>query len=207
MLVGEGHDWSEGEERAWDVLAGLDPEDVSRRAHVFYDRSRGAYLLPLFNKELSVRPGDRQVSGNSPQAYLLLGKLSDYAPLSILWYLIQAEDVPLSGSLVKPSHTSEGRMFFAGAHALPLGRLVRRYGNDAGRFLGKGYELGGERLDFADASLRLLPFPRVPVVLLLWTGDEEFPARADLLYDSTCSVHLPMDILWATAMMSLLAML
>jgi len=207
MLVGEGHDWNEGEERAWDALAGLDPDDVSRRAHVVYDRSRGAYLLPLFNKEMSVRPGDRRISGNSPQADLLLDRLGDYAPLSILWYLIQAKDVPPSGSLVNPSHTSEGRMFFAGAHALPLDRLVRRYGNDARGFLHRGCELGGEQLDFGDASLRLFPFPRVPVVVLLWTRDEEFPARADLLFDSTCSIHLPMDILWATAMMTVLVML
>ena len=97
-------------------------------------------------------------------------------------------------------------MFFAGAHVLPLLRIVRRYGNDAPGFLRKGFELGGEQLDFGDASLRLFPFPRVPVVLLLWTEDEEYPARADLLFDSTCSGHLPMDILWATAMMSIVVM-
>ena len=207
MLVGEGHDWSEGEETAWDTLAELDPEDVSHRAHVVYDESLGGYVLPLFNKELLIRPGDSQISGNSPEAALLLDRLSDYVTLSVLWYLIQAKDEPLSGNLIKPSHTGEGRMFFAGAHVLPLDRIVRRYGNDARGFLDKGLELGGEQLDFGDASLMLFPFPRVPVVLLLWTGDEEFPARADLLFDATCSSHLPMDILWATAMMSLLAML
>jgi len=207
MLVGEGHDWSEGEERAWDVLAGLDPQDVSHRAQVVYDESLGGYILPLFNRELSIRPGERRISGNSPEANLLLEQLCDYTTLSILWYLIQAKDEPFSGSLVNPSHTGEGRMFFAGAHVLPLDRIVRRYGNDARGFLHKGFEFGGEQLDFGDASLMLFPFPRVPVVLLLWTGDEEFPARADLLFDATCSVHLPMDILWATAMMSLLVML
>jgi hypothetical protein len=207
MLVGEGHDWDEGEERAWDTLAGLDPEDVTQRARAVYDSSLGGYVLPLFNRELSVRPGDRQISGNSSEADLLLNRLSDYATLSVLWYLIQAKNVPLSGNLVNPSHTGEARMFFAGAHALPLHRVVRRYGNDARGFLRKGFELGGEQLDFGDASLRLFPFPRVPAVLVLWTRDEEFPARADLLFDSTCSIHLPMDILWATAMMSVVVML
>jgi hypothetical protein len=43
--------------------------------------------------------------------------------------------------------------------------------------------------------------------VLLWTEDDEFPARADLLFDATCSAHLPLDILWSAAMVSIQALL
>jgi hypothetical protein len=49
--------------------------------------------------------------------------------------------------------------------------------------------------------------PRIPVTLILWLSDEEFPARADLLFDSTCEIHLPLDILWSIAMMTILVFL
>jgi hypothetical protein len=62
-------------------------------------------------------------------------------------------------------------------------------------------------MDYGDTSVRLFPFPRVPVVLIIWKQDKEFPARADILLDSTCSEHLPTDIIWSTAMMSILTML
>ena len=45
------------------------------------------------------------------------------------------------------------------------------------------------------------------MILLIWKEDDEFPARADMLFDSTCSEHLPTDIIWATAMISVLVML
>jgi hypothetical protein len=43
--------------------------------------------------------------------------------------------------------------------------------------------------------------------LLLWKKDPEFTARAGLLFDSSARLHLPVDVIWSTAMMSLLAML
>jgi hypothetical protein len=43
-------------------------------------------------------------------------------------------------------------------------------------------------------------------VLSLWIADEEFPARADLLLDSSCDFQLPPDITWSIAMMTVLVM-
>jgi hypothetical protein len=37
--------------------------------------------------------------------------------------------------------------------------------------------------------------------------DEEFTARADLLFDSSSEMQAPLDILWSVAMMTVLAMM
>ena len=86
-------------------------------------------------------------------------------------------------------------------------QLIEAYGGDVDGFLQKGARLGAEQFGHGDSSLKLFPFPRVPIVLLLWKEDEEFPARADILFDSTCSIHLPTDIIWSTAMMTILVIL
>ncbi|TAL23845.1 MAG: DUF3786 domain-containing protein, partial [Nitrospirae bacterium] len=67
--------------------------------------------------------------------------------------------------------------------------------------------LGGKLLNYGDAAVELLPLPRIPVTLILWFSDDEFPARADLLFDATCERHLPLDIVWSIAMLSALVML
>ena len=84
---------------------------------------------------------------------------------------------------------------------------ILAYGNDIKQFVKRGISLGGEQMNHGDASVKLFPFPRVPVVLIFWEYDKEFPSRADILFDSVCSKHLPTDIIWATAMMSILVML
>jgi hypothetical protein len=43
--------------------------------------------------------------------------------------------------------------------------------------------------------------------VIMWRGDEEFPARADMFFDTTCEKHLPTDVIWSTAMTTALIML
>ena len=116
-------------------------------------------------------------------------------------------DIPLTGSLVQPGNVKGGDIFFRGTHVLPLDKLALKYGNDTGGFLKRGTDLGGVPMNYGDASVKLFPFPRLPVVLILWQEDDEFPSRADILFDSTCEFHLALDILWSTAMESLLIMM
>ena len=84
--------------------------------------------------------------------------------------------------------------------------MAQKYGNNIEGFVQRSITFSGEQLNYGDASVRLFPFPRVPVVLLIWGNDEEFPTLTDILFDNTCSQHLPADIIWSTAMMSILAM-
>ena len=116
-------------------------------------------------------------------------------------------DIPLTGRLVQPVNVKGGDIFFRGTHVLPLDKLALKYGNDKTGFLKRGTDLGGMQMNYGDASVKLFPFPRLPVVIILWQEDDEFPSRADILFDSTCEFHLALDILWSTAMESLLIMM
>ena len=196
-----------GEEHAWEVLARLDPEAVCRRADVTHCAPAGHYVLRVFSAFMPVSTKDRRMSGGSPSADALLERLGGHARLSALWYLVGARDVPLSGRLAKPGDMGGGEIYERGTHVLPLDCVADRYGSDLDGFLARGRELDGEETRYGDASVRLLPFPRVPVVLLLWKKDPEFAARAGLLLDSSARFHLPLDIIWSTAMMTLQAML
>ncbi|HET7319139.1 MAG TPA: DUF3786 domain-containing protein, partial [Nitrospirota bacterium] len=97
--------------------------------------------------------------------------------------------------------------FFAGTHILPLDRVQERYGRDKLGFLERGMKLGAEIAGFGDAGIRLYPLPRVPVTMILWLEDDEFPSRATLFFDSTVDFQISLsDIVWSIAMMTTLAM-
>ena len=196
-----------GEQQAWKILAELESEDVCTRANVLFVKGAGLYVLKSFSQDVYISTKNRNIIGNSPTSELLLNSLGRYSRLSILWYLINAKDISLSGQLIKPSDTSGGAIYLKGTHVLPLDKLADKYSGCLDQFVKNGSELGGQQLSFGDASIRLWPFQRVPVTLIIWKGDEEFPPRAYLLFDSTCQVQLPADVIWSTAMMSLLVML
>lgn len=198
---------SSGEAKAWGALAVLDPPEVERNAKVRFDDERGGYVLKSFGKELLVSLKEREIAGLSPDADALRTSFRDFFDISVLWYLAGARDLGFSGRLLKPQSLKGGHHFFTGAHELPLEGLAGKYGNDGAAFLTRTGELGGRPLEYGDASCELLPLPRIPVTLILWLGDEEFPPRADILFDSTAELQLPLDIIWSVAMLSVLVML
>jgi hypothetical protein len=207
MFMSEEREWTYGEEQAWRRVALSVPTEVCRRTGACFDEYSGAYILNVFNASIAIHPGHREIRGTGDLCNMLLGKLSHYSCLSILWYLVQAQDISPSGNFINPRELAGGLIFGRGSHALPLDKLAAKYGGDSATFLKKGVSLGGECSDYGDASIKLYPFPRVPVLLVLWRENEEFSANAVLLLDATSPRYLPTDIVWATAMVSVLVML
>lgn len=196
-----------GLDQAWARLADLDPEAVCLRSGAGYDPGTQSYMLDCFQQPVAIWTEHQSLQASTRVGSLLTIELAELFNLSAIWYLVQARDGVCSERLVHPTELPGGDMFAKGTHILPLDKLASRFGEDPEAFRQTGARLGASPLDFGDLALKLWPFPRVPVILVLWLKDEEFPARATLLLDSTAHLHLPMDILWSTAMLSLQLML
>jgi hypothetical protein len=196
-----------GEDKAWEILSTLRPEEVCRAASVSYDAASENYTMTAFGMEFSISAKNRSITSEAPGSNVLLQKLGYFFRLSTLWYLVSSRDIACTGRPVKLQSIRGGEIFTKGSHVLPLEPLAGRYGKDREGFIRKGMSLGGEPIHLGDVALRLYPLPRIPVILSLWLEDEEFPARTDLLFDSTCDLQLPTDLIWSVAMMSALVML
>jgi len=198
---------SSGEEKAWEILKSLDPSDICRNASVLFDDKNGSYILRSFCTDFLINQDKRVIKSTTPQGETIIQRYGYFFIHSCLWYLIHGKDIPLTGRLIKPENIRGGDLFFRGSHMLPLEQLAEKYSVHKEDFIKRGKELCAEILYYGDASLKLLPMPTIPVTLILWLKDEDFPSRADLLLDSTCELQLPLDIIWSIAMMSILVMM
>ena len=117
--------------------------------------------------------------------------------LATVIYMKNVDGVyPLGQDIVGIADLKEGS-FFTGPHELRTAALLKRFGDDPEGFRRSGMALDGQLLDMADAAVRLLPFPRLPLYYLLWTGDVEFQPRLKVLFDRTIERFLPADAIWA----------
>jgi hypothetical protein len=196
-----------GERKAWELLGALNTDEVCRNAIAHYDAAMQLFTVRSFGQDIIISPKDRTVSVPGPVPGGLSGDYGELFPLAVLWYLVLAKDIALTGRLIHMEDLRGGDIFARGTHVLPLEKAAKKYGNDKEGFLEKGLASGGEKVPFADAAIRLSPLPRVPVTVTLWLADEEFPSRASLLFDSTCGLQLPTDILWSLARLSILTLL
>ena len=196
-----------GDQLAWAIVAEKEPGIICQNADVQYDFTAQRFIMLSFGQEFLVDVTNYTITSLTPLGERILHGMGYFFDLAALWYLGKASNIPPSGKLISPSSLSGGEIFQRGTHVLPLDQVAALYGNDFEGFYKRGIELGGQQMEYGDASLRLHPFPRVPVTLILWASDEEFPARADMFFDTTCEQHLPMDVIWSTAMTTVLTML
>jgi hypothetical protein len=194
-----------GENEAWIELAALDPGDVCARAAVEYSPATG-YTVPVFGLPMIVDPATQTFEATDSRTEFLLTKTAYFSRISLLYYLLKAQNIPPFDNLLKPQDLKSRLLYFTGSHVLPLEPIAARFSNDPEGLLAQGARYGGQPRSFGDAAVELLPLPRVPLTVILWEADEEFAARAYLLFDEVCELQLPADILWSAAMMTAIAM-
>ena len=196
-----------GDELAWTLVTEKEPAVICQQADVQYDFTANKFIMESFGQELLVDIAGYAITSHSALGERVLHDLGYFFDLAAIWYLGKAVNRPPSGKLVSPSSLSGGEILHRETNKLPLHQLAVRYGTDFDGFYKRGMELGGQRMEHGDACLRLYPFPRVPVTLVLWAPDKNFHARTDMFFDATCEQHLPGDAIWSTAMTTVLIML
>ncbi|MGQ9531434.1 MAG: DUF3786 domain-containing protein [Desulfotomaculales bacterium] len=108
----------------------------------------------------------------------------------VLQYLAGASGLPPRGQWLSFLELPDGGHHYPPFQVEALAPLARGFDGRGEEFLKAGRLLGGEEVRMADAALVIPVFPKLPVAVLLWHGDEEFPARAAILYDAVAPSHL-----------------
>jgi hypothetical protein len=182
-------------EGLWEQLEKLDREETAKRAKCRRLAEPDRYVLAmldtryvvnLINKDISSLGADSSSAG-----------ASFLEQLCVLAYLINAKDIALAEKLVKAESLPGGQFFFRGLHSLPTGKLAKAFGDDPKVLIRASARFAAKRCEFGDASIRLSVLPRIPLTIVIWRGDEEFGARASILFDQTAAAQLPLDALWA----------
>ena len=176
----------------WSDLKAMSREKLCENTGAKMDGSKG-FFLHFLNKDLLVdmeentiwqMKGDRRKESNNRLLELIA-----------LVYLLNASEKTISGELIGVRELKDAH-FFQGPHAIDVSSLLKRYGTNVDAFVEAAESLEGTPVHMADAAFRLLPFPKIPVYYLLWSGDDEFSPRLSVLFDRTIESHLTADAIW-----------
>ena len=118
------------------------------------------------------------------------GAVSLREKILILHYLTQARGTPLSNKIITYKELPEGTNYFRTFSKRAIKPLLDHFGQESGQLVDAAEKLGGHKTDYGDVAVTINAFSRVPVTLVLWWGDEEFPPEGNVLFDSTISDYL-----------------
>lgn len=176
-------------------LIACDSKDVVRRTRCVYDKQDDQYRIHIWDMDYIVDLKTCSISAVDPSAFDYVGLMD----LFILYVLMGAKRIPPTGEWISEKDIPGGAAFFRGPHTIPTHLLVNRFGDDLTSFEDICVRLGGREINLADSAYAFSITPDIPVALLYWQGDEDFPSEAKMLFDKNIHSHLPLDIIFCLA--------
>lgn len=172
-----------------------DPADVCRRSLCAYDETDRIYTATVWGDQYVVDPEKAKITCIDTKHE----PLHPYFDLFVVHYLLGSREMQPAGQWISEKDITGGATFFRGPHEIPAHSIASRFDRDIIGFKKRCQQYGGLVLDLADAAFVFSITPRIPVAVLYWQGDDEFPTEAKLLFDKTIDRHLASDIIYALA--------
>ena len=119
----------------------------------------------------------------------------------ILHYLMAVEIPDLSRQWVSYREIPGASFYFGAFVKRAVDPLKNVFGQNIAGFSRAAEKLKARKIENGDAGFEFRMLPAVPLQLILWEGDDEFPAEANILFDKTIGGILsPEDVAWMAGM-------
>jgi len=145
----------------------------------------GAITLTFINRGYRIRWPEIAFSFTDDDAEVPLKDM-----VLILHYLATAKGTPLKDEPITYRDVPDGMGYYDVFQKRAIRPWLNRFAVQPEALLKAGEAFGGKPGEFGDASVTLMAFERVPVTLVLWRGDEEFPAEGGVLFDASVVDYL-----------------
>lgn len=169
-----------------------DVEQLCRKSGAQYQLvdSEKRVLLTYLNQPFQVTFPEIEVTRVNSQR-----KVVSRDKVLILHYLYLAKGIPLSNKTISYRDLPDGNIYLPSFTKRAIKPLIDKFGDSYEKLIELSKRLGGHQAKYGDVSVAIKAFPNVPVIFVLWRGDEEFPTDANILFDSSVSAYLyPEDI-------------
>jgi hypothetical protein len=181
---------------AAEELAAKDPHQVGQLAGVVYDEDKRALCFDFVGRPTEV---------SWPEMSVRFSASEDEVPLTdrvlILHYLNQAKGAPLANEMITYREVPSGTFYLSAFIKRAEKPMLAVFGEQPELLLEAAPQLGGQPVEgLADAAARFQVLPMVPVTLMVWGGDDEFPPEGKILFDKNISHYLTTeDVAWAAS--------
>lgn len=143
---------------------------------------KDAATVRFFTDEFRVDPGSRTVAQTSGQP------AKDFVSILLLHYLEKRllGLPPLTGRWISFKEMESGEQYYPAFRKRSIDLLVKKYARDVEavfQALDRNAAVG--KAGQGDAGVIVEAFPGVPLQVILWKGDDEFPAEATILFDES----------------------
>ena len=169
-------------------LAECDSEAVCMNTKAVFSEETATYSVRYFNQECRVRCEGGAAVFESP------AEIDTAEKVLVLHYLIHAGAAPLTGrSISFKEIPGGGAIYYPTFKKRAIDPFVKAFSGNTEGFVAAARSIGGGKETFGDVSVVVPVFPLVPVVYVVWQGDEEIASSGTILFDASVTEFLPVE--------------
>lgn len=174
---------------ATERLAGIkDFQEQCRKSGARYSPAHNTVVIDYLNRQYQIDISCREITAaNSAEAVPIRDKIL------ILHYFLRAAGTPLSGNLITYKELQEGINYYPTFFKRAIDPIVGNFKDTPQKLPETAAALGGVKSDYGDTAVTIKAFPYVPLTIVLWRGDKEFPPDGNIMFDSTITDYLPTE--------------
>lgn len=174
-----------------DLFLKADTEKMKICSGADYDEGNKTFRLKYFGQKctISAETGEINLIGDTIE-------LIDDDRTLILQYMVQSSGLPPRGRWISFLELPGGPLHYLPLQNVAFMPLINRFENDPGGFEEAARGLHGEPIEMGDLAFKLYALPKLPLALIFWFSDDEFPAKTAILYDESAESHLTTASLW-----------
>jgi len=171
-------------------LRTVDPEELARRVDGKYEGSQGGhgqFYLPLWGQPITVSYPELVAR---EQAGALLNPILQ---AMLVYHMFTTDGAALTGRFIAFSELPDGRFYASAFQGYTGDELRRSLGDNQRGFERAAQNAGGIPYSLGDAAFTFCLLPRVDLLAVFWSGDEDFPCTYQILFDAATPHHIPTD--------------
>jgi hypothetical protein len=184
-------------------LADKNPDLLARFSGVIIEKDKqgnSAFCLNFLNKEIIFSWPELEFAQRGSGAELPIQQ-----QILLLHYLHGAwscSGAGITGEWISFQEVPDGKFYLDAFHRRAKNPMVQAFGQNPELLVKLAGEVfRAEPSDQGDVSVVVRALPLVPVALIIWKGDEEFPPEGNILFDRTIPKMLSAeDIAWLSGM-------
>lgn len=146
-------------------------------------------VLKMMDKEVVVDFSSMMIKYGDPKA----AEVSQHLQILVLHYVEGAGRAQLASRLVTFREFEGGALYYPAFKARAIDPIVKEFDKKPDLLRHIGDAIRAEPADVGTVSFKAHFFPKMPVVVILWQGDEEVSSSANVLFDANAGKILPTE--------------
>jgi len=172
------------------------PKDILRRSG--FEADAAGILVPFLNRVYRIG-----IPGFAFSDTALEPKDVPIQEQVLILHYLQAGGLQFpTGNWIAYREIQGASFYFSAFVKRAIDPLKKTFGSNIQGLINAAEKLSGQAIPAGDAGFEFRPLPRIPIQLILWEGDTEFPPEANILFDETIGDILsPEDVAWLAGML------